>query len=401
MRKNYYYLVLVFALFFLLQTSGCWEGREINERAFVLAVAFDLPETENETENEAENETENETEKGAKPEEFTLSVQIPDPSRLAGSAEQGGGADSGKPFIVLGTTTNTVLKGLLQLQREMDRRIFLGHTRLILISDEVARENSVDQILDYFKRNFQIQRIARVAVVEGKAREILEQMPPVGQEPTTFILNLLSGAGGSSLVYISDLGKYMVQQSTAGLDPVLPRIRKSEDSILTGGAAVIRRGLLAGWLTPLETRGFNILVNEFRGSNYQVECPFHPGDTITVEVVRTGAHHRLVKSGEDLSLEIFVRGVFETAEFTGDHGPEEKLSEKLTESVTAQILNETRSALAKAQQLETDILGIGKKISAEYNTVWREMDWEKEFPRFPVEIQVKMEWAQTIRRLAK
>lgn len=385
MRKNCSSLILALTFFLLLQTSGCWEGREINERAFVFAVAFDLPETEN----------------GAKPEEFTMSVQIPDPSRMAGTQEQGGGTGSGKPFIILGTTTDTVLKGLLQLQREMDRMLFLGHTRLILISEEVAREHGVDQILDYFKRNFQIQRIARIAVVEGKAREILEQMPPVGQEPTTFILNLLSGAGGNSLVYISDLGKYMVQQSTAGLDPVLPRIRKSEDSILTGGAAVLRRGSFAGWLTPLETRGFNILINEFRGSSYQVECPFHPGRTITVEVVQTGAHHRLVRKGEELGLEIHVRGVFETAEFTGDHGPEERLSTELTERVTARILHETRSALAKAQQLKADILGIGKKISADDNKVWREMDWEKEFPRFPVEIKVTMEWAQTVRRLAK
>jgi|GEM_PF-1545198 len=385
MRKKYFYPLMVLIFFFLLQVAGCWEGREINQRAFVFAVAFDLPDDEEE----------------AKPGEFTLSLQIPDPSRMAGSEEQGGGADSEKPFIVLGTTANTVLSGLLQLQRELDRMLFLGHTRLVLIGEEVAREYGVDPILDYFKRDFQIQRIARVAVVEGKAREILELMPPIGQEPTTFILNLLSGAGGSSLVYISDLGKYMVYHSSAGLEPVLPKVRKSDDSILTGGAAVIRRGRLAGWLTPFETRGFNILVNEFRGSDYRVECPFHPGETINVEVVKAGAYRRLVKEGEDLGLKILVRGVFETTEFTGGHGPEEKLSEGLTERVAAQVLHETRSAWEKAQQLEADIFGIGKKIQAEHNKVWREMEWEKEFAGFPVEIEVKMEWAQTIRRLAK
>jgi spore germination protein KC len=318
---------------------------------------------------------------------------------MAGSSEQNQGGGSGRPFIILGTTASTVLSGLQQLQRELDRTLFLGHTRLILIGEGVAREYGIERVLDYFIRNFQIQRVARVAVVEGKAREILEQMPPIGQEPTTFLLNLLSGAGGTSLVYVSDLGKYMVENSNIGLEPVLPRVRKSGDAILTGGAAAIRGDRLAGWLTPFETRGLNILKNEFVGSDYEVECPFHPGDRINVAVVKTNAQHRLVREGKTLTLKILVRGVFETTEFTGEHGPEEELSKELTQRVAAEILNETRSALNKARELKADVIGIGKRIRAKQNKNWQGMDWGEEFPAFPVEIEVKMEWAQTIRRL--
>lgn len=392
MRKKRLYFFCILLL--MLMVAGCWEGREINARAFVFAIAFDLPENEDE-------EAPGEADRAMHARKFTMSVQVPDPSRMAGSAEQGRGGESGKPFIVLGTTANTVLSGLLQLQREMDRMLFLGHARLILIGEEVARKYGVDRILDYFQRNFEIQRVARVAVVEGNAREILEQMPPVGQEPTTFLLNLLSGAGGTSQVYISDLGKYMVEYSSIGLEPVLPRVRKSGDMILTGGAAVIRHGMLAGWLTPFETRGFNILKNEFRGSDYQVECGFHPGETINVAVVKAGAHHRLVQKGGTLSLQIFVRGVFETTEFTGEHGPEEELSKDLTNRVAAAVHNEIKSALKKAKELKADVIGIGKKIKVEQNKVWQEMNWEEDFVTFPVEIEVKMEWAQTVRRLAK
>ena len=395
MRKNRGYFF--FPLFLLMvMAAGCWEGQEINERAFVFAVAFDLPESEDGEEGAGSTEGGNGEEKVPK---FTMSVQVPDPSQMAGSSEQNQGGGSGRPFIILGTTASTVLSGLQQLQIELDRTLFLGHTRLILIGEGVAREYGIERVLDYFIRNFQIQRVARVAVVEGKAREILEQMPPIGQEPTTFLLNLLSGAGGTSLVYVSDLGKYMVENSNIGLEPVLPRVRKSGDAILTGGAAAIRGDRLAGWLTPFETRGLNILKNEFVGSDYEVECPFHPGDRINVAVVKTNAQHRLVREGKTLTLKILVRGVFETTEFTGEHGPEEELSKELTQRVAAEILNETRSALNKARELKADVIGIGKRIRAKQNKNWQGMDWGEEFPAFPVEIEVKMEWAQTIRRL--
>jgi hypothetical protein len=130
-----------------------------------------------------------------------------------------------------------------------------------------------------------------------------------------------------------------------------------------------------------------------------VECPFHPGDRINVAVVKTNAQHRLVREGKTLTLKILVRGVFETTEFTGEHGPEEELSKELTQRVAAEILNETRSALNKARELKADVIGIGKRIRAKQNKNWQGMDWGEEFPAFPVEIEVKMEWAQTIRRL--
>lgn len=401
-RKEKHRCFFFLFLFLLVVTAtGCWEGREINERAFVFAIAFDLPEGEEgeggERDGGAESIEEGDAGEGLS--KFTMSIQVPDPSRMAGSREQGQGGGEGKPFIILGTTTRTVLSGLQQLQRELDRTLFLGHTRMILIGEAVAREYGIERILDYFIRDFQIQRVARVTVVEGKAREILEQMPPIGQEPTTFLLNLLSGTGRTSQVYVSDLGKYMVEHSSIGLEPVLPRVRRSDNAILTGGAAVIRHDRLAGWLTPFETRGLNILRNEFVGSDYEVECPFHPGEMINVAVVKTNAQHRLVRAGNTLALKILVRGVFETTEFTGEHGPEEEISKELTQRVATEILNETRAALNKARELKADIIGIGKKIRAEQNKAWQGMDWDEEFPVFPVTIEVKMVWAQTIRRL--
>ncbi|HBR30280.1 MAG TPA: hypothetical protein DD789_12685, partial [Firmicutes bacterium] len=57
-KKKRFFLLMLAVL--LLTAPGCWRGRELNARAFVTAVAFDLP-----------------TEEGADPGEFLLSIQVP------------------------------------------------------------------------------------------------------------------------------------------------------------------------------------------------------------------------------------------------------------------------------------------------------------------------------------
>ena len=236
------------SIIILFTQSGCWEGRELNARAFVTAVAFDMPEDPK-----------------ALPNQFLFSIQVPIPEKMAGG--ESGKSTGGKSFLVFGSTSDNVLSSILQLQRQLDRKIFFGHTMLILVNEEVASVFGLERVLDYFKRNFRIPRIARVAIVEGEAREILNIQPPIGQTPSTYILNLISPQSGSSFNYISDLGKWLVLESDEGIDPVLPRISKGKETALTGGAAVLKNGRFIGWLNNFETRGLNILLNEFTESD--------------------------------------------------------------------------------------------------------------------------------------
>ncbi|HBR35055.1 MAG TPA: Ger(x)C family spore germination protein, partial [Firmicutes bacterium] len=59
-------MILILAIL-LLTAPGCWRGRELDARAFVTAVAFDLT-----------------TGEGADPDEFLLSIQVPIPAKMAG-----------------------------------------------------------------------------------------------------------------------------------------------------------------------------------------------------------------------------------------------------------------------------------------------------------------------------
>ena len=336
-------LLFGFLFTLLLTAAGCWRGQELNARAFVTAVAFDLP-----------------TEEGADPSEFLFSIQIPIPAKMGG--EGGGSGDGGeKTFRVFGTTAKIVAIGIRQLQRQLDRELFFGHTHLILINAEVAKNIGVDRLLDYFKRDFRIQRRTRIAVIDGEAREILNLQPPISQTPDAYIENLLSPQSGSSINYISDLGRFLVEQADEGIDPVLPRVSKGKETALTGGGAVLKNGRFVGWLSNKETRGLNIILSQNIISNYEVECPFHPGEKIVVGADGFRTRYRLREEDNQTVFQIKVQGRFETLEFTEKHGPLAEMQDKMEQKVSAVVRTELEGVVRRAQELGADIIGVGLK----------------------------------------
>lgn len=375
-RKRF--LILILAIL-LLTAPGCWRGRELDARAFVTAVAFDLT-----------------TGEGADPDEFLLSIQVPIPAKMAGEGGDQGG--DGKPFVVYGTTTKMVTTGIRQLQRQLDRELFFGHTHLILFNVEVAKAIGVDRLLDYFKRDFRVQRIARIAVIDGEAREILKLEPPISQTPAAYIENLLSGQSASGINYISDFGRFLVEQGDVGFDPVLPRVSKGKETALTGGGAVIKNGKFVGWLENNETRALNILLNQKIVSIYEVKCPLHPLEEIIVRTTGFGSRYRLNNQNGRTVMQIRVGGQFETVEFTDQHGPLATIQDDLEKAVSAAVRAEVEQVIQKAQELGADILGVGRRLQALKHDLWQAMDWEREFPAFPIEVEVDMEWTMTVRR---
>ncbi|NLM38054.1 MAG: Ger(x)C family spore germination protein [Firmicutes bacterium] len=372
-------------LLVILTASGCWGGQELNARAFVTAVAFDPI-----------------TEEGVDPGEFLLGVQIPIPAKMGGgggdSGEQGGGG--GPPFVVFETTTKMVSVGIRQLQRQLDRELFFGHTQLFLINAELAATIGVDQLMDHFKRDFRVQRMARIAIIDGEARAILNTQPPISQTPSAYIENLLSPQSGVGINYISDFGRFLVEQSDDGIEPVLPRLKPGKEATVTGGAAVLKNGKFVGWLSNFETRGLNIILNQRIRSNYEVECPLHPGESIVVGVDNFHSRHQLREVNGQTVFQIKVRGQFETIEFSDLHGPLEALQGDLERGVSAVVQRELEQTVRRAQELGVDFLGVGRYLKSYKPEWWRQVkdNWAEEFFALPIEVEVEMEWAMTIRR---
>ncbi len=145
-------IVSIFVLIRMLLQTGCWNAREINELAFVLSIALDK------------------TDDG-----FKITAQFAKPD-IYSKKPYGGGDDKGKSFWVLSSTGKTIFEAIRNMASISSRRIFWSHIKVIIISEELARSNTLE-IFDFFSRNPELRLRTLVSVTPGEAGKLYEIIP--------------------------------------------------------------------------------------------------------------------------------------------------------------------------------------------------------------------------------
>ena len=111
--------LMLICIISVILLTGCWDRSEINDIAFVVATGVD---------------------KGAK-NKYLYSVQIPLPSSMggAGSSGGGGGTSGEGPYLVAQGTGGNERQGIEEIQTKLSRRIYLGHRRVHIIGESLAK----------------------------------------------------------------------------------------------------------------------------------------------------------------------------------------------------------------------------------------------------------------------
>ena len=111
----------------LIMLSGCWSNVEIRELALIIGVAIDVGEGEG---------------------EYKLTAQIAKPAALSPD----GSSSGGESFSNITATGIGIQATITAMTAQLDRRLYIGHNEVIVISKEVAQEG-VAGVLDYFVRS--------------------------------------------------------------------------------------------------------------------------------------------------------------------------------------------------------------------------------------------------------
>ena len=366
-------------LFFCFNFCGCFGSLELNERLFVTAIAFDAAK--------------------AKKEKMLITIQAPVPAAM--EQKEGGGKDK-KPFITFSTEAETVGQGLANLQKRLERTIFIGHTHTLLFSQDFARNEGIEKALDFFKREQQVQRTAQLAVVEGEAREVFKVKPPLEDTPASYIFSLLMQERRSSFDLQTDLGKYLVLDGEVGIEPILARIKKNGRTLDASGAALIKKGKLAGWLTAREARGLSFLTGEFDFARFQIPYPRIKSRYVMVNLRNIRPAYRIkIDKKQNIEVAVHINGIFDTREFTFPMGPNKSMEKEVTTSVNRRIKNEAMMAVRKIQACNTDVLGVGRKIYTRSPGLWHKINWDEKFPAVKIKVIPKVTGFITIRRVGK
>ncbi|MCM3116682.1 Ger(x)C family spore germination protein [Neobacillus sp. MER 74] len=358
--------------------TGCWNRIEVNDIAIVTAIGLDLVE---------ENMI-----------RLTLQVAIPTKLGPAG-ASSGGGKD--RSTFVISEKGVTVSEAYRKLQMKLSRRVFFSQSRVLLISESLARKG-IFNIIDFYTRFHQPRMNSFIMFTEGAASEVIKNMPnleSVSAEETKELAKLSVGLK----VYVRDFLNMLL---TDGLEPYAPQYKLTSVEVDTenesgkiqsiNGAAVFKKDKLIGWMDETETRGILWLRNEIEGGVITIKVPKEKGGgNISLDII--GSKTKILPHHDHGQMKITVNVTSEMSAIENTSklvlfNP--KVIEEIQKNIEKEIKGRIQLVVNKAQKdFQSDIFGFGQAVYREYPKAWNtfyKKNWNHEFSQVEVNIKSKV-----------
>jgi spore germination protein KC len=354
--------------------SGCWDRKEINDVAIVVGTGLDKPE---------------DTEEGAQVE---LSIQYIVPGAVSGGGMGGnsGGTRGGKPIEVKSQTGESLFDAMSKLQEKMPRRIFWGHNKAIILSEDFAKEGIREQI-DFFSRHPDPRLRSYVFVTEGKAKDILNLQLPLEQYSAEE-LRELSKFEISISVTVKDLLQMLKSEARATALPWIEKVTEDvsqTEKLRLNGTAVFKNGKMIGRIDDKTTRGVLWIRNEIYSAAVTVS-PEETEGVISLNLLRSNTVLvPKIESGKwKISIIIDVEDdIVQNGTKLNTMNPE--VIKKLEKLLEKDLKDRVNLALEQVQKdMRADIFGFSEAFHHKYPKQWNKVKdhWDEVFPEIEVTI---------------
>ncbi|NLU49118.1 MAG: Ger(x)C family spore germination protein [Syntrophomonadaceae bacterium] len=378
-----------------LTATGCWNRREVNDMVVNTALGFDRVEL------------------NGKP-AFRISMLV---TRPAGGG--GGAATMQRPSSPSGdlvtTTGDTIFNAVRDWTTRSSRQFFAGHVLVMVVGEELARDG-IAQFMDIALRHGDIRLRTWVVVCEGRALNALQAQPEFETLISSEIRNIIEKSSPSgSKVPRSDLRQVAHDLLTPGKDVVVPRLRtivppeavssagqvglttspggtgrQSQTRIVEmAGAAAFSGDRLVGWLNEDETMGMLFIKNQANEGVITVAFDSPEKNTSFVfRKVRAKVEPLVTDDGIVMKVRISGTGDLREQSSALIRVNEQDLH-KLENLVNREVERLCRRAVARSQELNSDVFGFGNRLHLSQPEVWKELqgNWRQIFPALKVDVK--------------
>lgn len=359
------YCLLVSIVSILL--SGCWDRREVNDIAIVIAMSVDKEEDG----------------------KYRLGVQIPLVSSMGSLSGGGGGTSGNESFYVDSAVGKTLHEARAILQTRMSRILYFAHYRVVVIGSEVAR-SGFSKPFDIISRYPENRLTSYVVMTKGKAIDLLNAHPHFERFSGEAIRELIKAV--TIPVSIKDMAQMNI---TPGIDTFLPVFDpvntqpKGDSKEIEGtGIAVFRGDKLIKIYKRSEVAGIRWFQSYFNPFSFVIEMddsgPISAmvlkGHAVVKPMIRQGRIHFDIQ----LYASVFIPETLSPLDFNDKstfNEVERRLAEKITKKVDF-ILNESKKH-------RVDPTGLGLTFAKRYPKLWEQKykkRWEKELPHITFQI---------------
>lgn len=367
-----------------LLLSGCWDLREMNHLALVMAVGIDKAET---------------------PGRIQVTIQVARPS--AESKGQGPAKGGGKSVYIATADGDTIFAAIRNLAQFTSRRIMWAHNNIVVIGESLARED-ITPVMDFFTRNQELRMRTWVAVARGsQARDIVTTSTGMEDIPGISLSALLRYAQLPGEAIRSELGDVLHAFLARDDSPIIaalelkprslspsddPRQEERGMQAVLSGSAVFRHTRLVGFTEREIGRGLLWVRRRMENSVLSIPCPGSKS-SMAVEVRRPKISVSSSIAGQTPALHFRVQTLAWLAE---EDCPTPEfdtlgLKEYAQNALAKEIASDMKEAIQFLQQeVKADAGQFARTLHAQQPAWWHRYQarWEEIFPRVKTTVSV-------------
>ena len=313
------------ALIICINTSGCYDSKEISRIAFVIAVGFD---------------------------ENSYTFQIVKPSSFDGESSDN------SPLLAETISASNVYDAMDKLNSKVAEACDFSHIKIVVFSQKVT-ENGIKKQIDAMLKSNDFHPNIKIAMCEGKASDYMKDMKiPLNTNPAEYYENLFR-YGFTQYSPDTRLKDMQKNYSTHIKGNVIPIINGNK------GMAILRNFKLTGTANYHNTLIYNLLKNNgFQGD-------FTITEDVVVNLKKTVCNSDVIinKNSADIVVNLTLEGnIIWEEENTDIKSVEKRTKEKLEEDI--------KNLLQKCSTTyKADIFDFYKPAKTQYTTI---QSWEKE-----------------------
>ena|GEM_PF-6533733 len=361
MRRALTTLFLVLALC----SGGCWDARDLANVAIATVASFDLPREEEKT----------------KPGDRVL-VAVLQPVLSEGRKEL---------VRVIKSSGRTVGDARSDRANRSFRMVEINMVRTLLFGEALSGKGLSDT-LDIVYRNPLISYHGELAVVEGRAVDVLELKttgpPNIGER----VGSLLMEIPDSNFVPLATLADFHCDQFGFGRNPVVPLISRSDVAgVQIRGLAIFKKDRMVGKVDKEAMKYLTLL----RGEQARGVITFPLPDREEGEGTLMCTGHRKVEvkmDGEkaEISIEVKVTGDLVEVEEGFLNGSHEKINQ-VAEAAGEYIAANCREMVSRLQEeFMVDALNTGAIARAGYGRKIEKLDWDRVFSQAGIKVSARV-----------
>lgn len=385
---NRKWLFLIFILFGTTLTSGCWDKKELNDIAIVSAVGIDKSKEGN----------------------LMGSFQMINPGNVTG-ALQGGGSGDSPSTTVFTSTGDSVVELDRHASIKVSRFMYLPHANLVVISEELAKEEGIIPILDAFDRSPSFRTTTNLVIARDvMAKDIVETLTVIDKVSAEKVIKTLKSTeelhGESISVNIQDVIKGLV---STGREPVISgitikknrekegKIENTKTSIVganpeTAGIAIFKNGKLVDWLNGEKAKGALWVLGKIKSTNIYIDWK-NKKDAISYQVVRekTNVKVKMKKGKPTMIINVRAEGDIRESNVPIDLSDPHVLLD-IEKKLEKDLKKQMEAVIVQAQKNKADIFGFGERVHQSNPKEWKriEKDWQDvSFPKVKVDVKVE------------